>query len=301
MASQQTAKTHFVDANGAELAYRRLGRSSGIPLVMHIHFRGTMDYWDPALINRLAAARPVILFDNSGVGESTGTIPPTFKGWAQNVIALCEALSVTKIDLLGFSMGGATAQMVALEAPDLVRKLILAGTGPSFYPGMPRTPRGPFLQLASADAAIPDEVEASLAASFYPLTDEGRAAAKASWERISERRERSGYLDAKTAEQQAQGWRHWTSDDPTNSHPRLGELKMPVFVANGDFDALIHTDNSWELAKRIPNAHLHIYPNSGHGFLFQYADLFAAHVNLFLDDEDGDFMRQGTAFMRARI
>lgn len=191
MASHQTAETHqFVTTNGSKLAYRRLGQSFGVPLVMHMHFRGTMDYWDPAVINRLAAVCLVVLFDNSGVVESSGTIPPTLKSWVENVIALCVALSMKKIDLLGYSMGGAAVQMVALEAPGLVRKLILAATTPSVYPGMPVVAPGPYMQLAGADAASPEEVGASVAASFYPLIDKGRAAAKASWERISERKER---------------------------------------------------------------------------------------------------------------
>jgi len=135
MSTQQTAVTQYINLpNGTTLAYRRLGPSAGIPLLLHIHFRGNMDFWDPSLINPLAAQRPLILFDNSGVGRSTGTVPDTFGGWAANVIALTTALNIPQIDLLGFSMGGCVAQMVALNAPGLVRRLVLAGTRASRSP-----------------------------------------------------------------------------------------------------------------------------------------------------------------------
>lgn len=136
MSTQQTAKTQYVDVNGVKLAYRRFGRSTGIPLVMHIHFRGTMDHWDPALINPLAEAREIILLDNSGVGKSSGEVPDNYTAWAKVVIDLVGALDIKKIDMLGFSMGGFVAQLVALNAPHLVRCLILAGTGPSAGEGV---------------------------------------------------------------------------------------------------------------------------------------------------------------------
>lgn len=134
MSTQQTAKTLYTSVNNIKFAYRRLGPSPGLPLVMLQHFRGTMDHWDPAIINRLAAQRPVILIDNSGVGKSGDEVATTYRGWGDNVIAVLSALGIEKIDLLGFSMAGCAAQMVALTAPLLVNKLILAATCPSFGP-----------------------------------------------------------------------------------------------------------------------------------------------------------------------
>jgi len=134
MSTQQTAKTLYTSVNGINFAYRRLGQSTGTPLVMLQHFRGTMDHWDPATINRLASQRPTILMDDSGVRKIGGEVPTTYAGWADNVIALLGALGIERIDLLGFSMAGCVAQMVALNAPQLVQRLILAATCPSMGP-----------------------------------------------------------------------------------------------------------------------------------------------------------------------
>jgi pimeloyl-ACP methyl ester carboxylesterase len=129
MSTQQTAKTEYIEANGIKFAYRRFGLTTGVPLVFVQHFRGTMDHWDPDLINPPAKTRPIVLLDNSSVGFSGGEVPETFAGWAAKVVALVEALGTKQVDLLGFFMGGMTAQMVALNASHLVRSLILGGTG----------------------------------------------------------------------------------------------------------------------------------------------------------------------------
>jgi pimeloyl-ACP methyl ester carboxylesterase len=139
-----------------------------------------MDFWDLALINALAARRPVIIFDSAGVGKSSGKIPPTYQGWADSVITFIEALGIKRIDLLGFSMGGCCVQMVALTALWLVRKLILAGTRASQGPTMDTNSMhpGPFAFLSSSNTS--EDIEKSIAESFYYWTGEGRAAAKAS-------------------------------------------------------------------------------------------------------------------------
>ena len=185
MATQQTAATRSIDASGVRYAYRTPCPSFGTPFIMHIHFRASMGFWDPALINALAARRPVIIFDNAGVGKSSGEIPLTHQGWTDNVITFVEALGIKQIDLLGFSMGGCCVQMVALTAPWLVRKLILAGTRASQGPTMDTNSMhsGPLAFLSSSNT--PRDIEKSIAESFYYRTDEGRAAAKASWERFT--------------------------------------------------------------------------------------------------------------------
>ena len=175
MATQQTAATQFVDASGVRNAYRTLGPSSGTPLDMHIHFRASMDFWDLALINVLAARRPVIIFDNAGVRKSSGEIPPTYQGWADNVITVVQVLGIKQIDLLGFSMGGCCVQMVALTAPWLVRKLILAGTRASQGPTMDTNSMhpGPLALLSSSNT--PEDIEKPIAeASTTGLTREER-------------------------------------------------------------------------------------------------------------------------------
>jgi pimeloyl-ACP methyl ester carboxylesterase len=290
MSTQQTAVTQYIEANGAKLAYRRLGRTSGVPLVMLIHFRGNMDLWDPALINRLAEKRPILLFDNSGIGKSSGEVPLTFAGWAANCIALVQALEIEQVDVLGFSMGGCVAQMVALNAPaGLVRKAIFAGTRASISENPAAPDPKYFLYLKSALGE--EKYTEAHALSFFNNDEEGQTAARASWARINERtpktsgEERVGALAIESGDRQTEAYMHFMSDDPTNSFPRLHELKMPVLVVNGDNDLLVPSAYSWELVDHIENAHLHIYPKSGHGFLYQHARLVAQHFNEFLDGE----------------
>ena len=91
------------------------------------------------------------------------------------------------------------------------------------------------------------------------------------------------YLGREGAKIQAQAMMEWSTPNPRNSVERLGELKLPVFVCNGDDDVLVPTVNSWELLEGIKDAQLVIYPQAGHGFFDQYAELFAEHVRLFLD------------------
>lgn len=284
MSTQQTAVTQHIEANGNLLAYRRLGPATGVPLVLHIHFRGNMDFWDPALINPLAAKRPVIIFDNSGVGKSSGKVPNTFAGWAENVTALVQALNISQIDLLGFSMGGCVAQMVALNAPGLVRKLILAGTRASISPNTVGAD-WPLVERFAL-AMEPDAVEAAFTVSMFTTTSNGLSQAKKYWTRIHERKHDELIMDQETTQAQLNDpWTDWETPNPRNSYERLGELKMPVLVCNGDQDILVPTKNSFELQEKIEGAFLQIYPDAGHGFLFQYGELFAAHVHLFLDLE----------------
>lgn len=133
MSTYETAETKYIEVDGVKFAYRHFGAlsSGNLPLVFNIHFRGTMDHWDPELINPIAATRPVVLIDNSGVGRSSGEVPDSYAGWAANIIAVVEALRLDKVDVIGFSMGGFVAQLIALDAPHLVRRLIIAGSGPS--------------------------------------------------------------------------------------------------------------------------------------------------------------------------
>lgn len=283
MSTQQTAITQYVKiADGNTLAYRRLGPDHGVPLLLHIHYRGNMDFWDPSLINPLAASRPVIIFDNSGVGKSTGKVPPTFAGWAANVIALTTALKIPQIDLLGFSMGGCVAQMVALNAPGLVRRLILAGTRPSVGAG---TVGADWPLVERFTLAMEEEaVKAAFTESMFTTTPNGLAQAAAYWDRIHERDHDELIMDQATTQAQLNDpWTHWETPNPENSYERLGELKMPVLVMNGDQDILVPTANSFVLQEKIGGAFLHLYPDAGHGFLFQYGALVAAHVRLFLD------------------
>lgn len=288
MAAYQKPLTQYVSIANITFAYRRFGPPTGVPLVFMQHFRGTMDHWDPLLLSLLAIYRPLIIFDNAGIGASTGTIPATFTGWAADAIAFVSALGLTQVDLLGYSMSGAAAQMFALNAPQgIVRKLILAGTRASQSNRTVAGPPRPFAALFKAQTD--EESEAALAYSFYPETEEGRANAKAYWTRITEANNGvvPPFLSPEGGKAQAAAFVDWSTPNPDNSVERLGELKMPVFVVNGDDDVLIPTVNSCELREKIAGSQMMIYPKSGHGFLVQYAADFAEHVRLFLDGDAG--------------
>ncbi|KAK4949917.1 hypothetical protein LTR10_011759 [Elasticomyces elasticus] len=291
MAPAQTCITQYVTAStGVRFAYRRIGTANNIPLVMHIHYRANMDLWDPL---------PVIIFDNAGVGRSTGEVPETFQGWADDAIAFIEALDLKKVDFLGFSMGGYAAQMVALTAPHLVRKLILSGTSattPSadHVAGVvwPRETAPPEPIKALSDAFTTEEGRKALAFSFFYDDNMGRAAFQRYWTRLQERTVEPLKLDLldreKGGKRQYAAAVHAFRASPNGSFDRLSELKMPVLVANGDNDVLIPSSRSWELMTQISNAQLIIYPRAGHGFLWQFPELYATHINMFLDGTEFD-------------
>jgi pimeloyl-ACP methyl ester carboxylesterase len=229
MTTQQTAETKYIVANGVKLAYRRLGLNTGIPLVMMMHFRGNMDFWDPALINALAKSRPIILLDNAGIGKSGGEIPTTFQGWADHVINLVEALKIKQIDLLGFSMGGGASQFVVLKAPHSVRKLILAGTRTSKTPNTIHGPTDIFLPLANS--VTQSEFEESWTRSFFNHDSYGRAAAKASWDRIFSRtHDRSPHLSPELAKRQIEGYTKFLKPHPDNPYERIKEQVITIPV-----------------------------------------------------------------------
>ena len=250
-------------------------------------------------MNNIAVGRPVIIFDRAGVGRTDGNIRTTYYEWAKDVIAFAEALDLETIDLFGFSMGGCSVQMVALQAPKLVRKLIIAGSGPS-QPATeilgivwPRDvpPQKPIQMLASATTK--EDVEAAIAYSFSPDTETGREAAGQYFSRIYKRTSQSSggeepihsLLSLDKSREQREAYVDWSMPNPRNSFDRLGELPMPVLILNGDDDLLIPTSRSYELLKHIDNAQLTIYPRAGHGFLWQSAVRVAADVNAFLDND----------------
>src|ERR1700728_4280896 len=155
--THHTAPTQFVEANGIRFAYRRFGKTGGVPIVFNQHYIGTMDYWDPTVTDGLARDRGVILFNNAGVSSSTGEVPTTIEGMGANAIAFVKALGLKQIDVLGFSIGGLVAQEIALQAPDLVRRLVLVGTGPRSGESMDTgTPEGS--QIFGATYEHPDDL-----------------------------------------------------------------------------------------------------------------------------------------------
>ncbi|KAL2210229.1 alpha/beta-hydrolase [Sarocladium strictum] len=285
MSTYETAKTQYVTVGEIQFAYRRLGQATGIPLVLFMHFRGTMDHWDPALINPVAATRPVVLIDNAGVGRSQGEIPKTYTVWAQHYIDVISALGYQSVDIMGFSMGGCVAQMVALNAPSLVRRAIFCGTTPSTGPGVVNADLGPFNHLSAATSE--KEHREAFLDTMFNTSPRSRAAGEAAWRRITgARADRSKHVDLTGARRQGIAFVKFM--DPKQaanaSYDRFHELKMPILIANGCEDLLLPTENSllmWKMLSRC-DARLHLFPDSGHGFLFQYAQEFAGIINNFL-------------------
>ena len=273
--THDTAPTQFVEANGIRFAYRRFGKPGGVPLVMNIHYRGTMDHWDSAVTDGLAQSREVILFDNAGVGASSGQVPASFPAMATDAIAFIRALGINKADVLGYSIGGKVAQEIAVQAPDLVRKLILVGTGP----------RGADMSASkSADifAAQYDPPEHLWIAAHFSPSPAGRAAGLAYLERKHRRRDRSPEVTeaAATAQYEAIVKSNEKVDGVLDY---LAEIHQPTLVLDGNNDLIIPTINGYTLQQHLPNAQLIIYPDSSHAPFYQYPKLFLAHAELFLD------------------
>ena len=279
-ASQLTAPNRTVQAaNGVTYAYRRLGApvADTPPLVLLQHYRGNLDNWDPALVDSLAANGEVILFDNAGVGASTGDTPRTVTGMAHHALRFLEALGLTRVDLLGFSLGGFVAQELTLIRPWLVRRVVLAGTGPQGGEDM----------HGFADDVFPSAVRdepgpEDLLALFFTCSESSVAKG---WEfvgRIFKRTEnRDDETTLATRDAQLDAIHAWGVPDASRLN-RLAGIRQPALVANGDSDRMVPTQNSYLLAEHLPNARLKIYPDAAHGFLFQHPVEFATDVRAFL-------------------
>jgi len=278
--THQTAPTQYVEANGVRFAYRRFGNPQGVPLVMNIHFTGTMDHWDPAVTDGLAHGREVILFNNAGISSSSGTVPESIEEMAANAAAFIDALKLKQVDVLGFSMGGLIAQQLAITRPQLVRRLILVGTGPRSGEGMASlTPEAQEIFGVSYDE--PDHLW--LRVHFAPSAS-SQAAGRAFLERFRLRKEnRDPEANDKVAPAQLAALAKWGAARE-NPYAYLEAITPPTLVVNGDNDVIIYSINSWILQQHIPDAQLIIYPDANHGSLYQYPERFVAHVAQFLSE-----------------
>jgi pimeloyl-ACP methyl ester carboxylesterase len=268
------AETQYVEGASARFAYRRLGPRSGVPLVMAHRFRGTIDHWDPALLEVLSSERDVIVFDNAGTGRSSGTAPTTIDSLAQGLLEFVDALGLTQVDLLGWSMGGYVVQTATLKRPELVRRLIVAGSGPGRVPGMPAAPEK-VSQIMGKTVSDEDD----FLYLFFPDADEARQAGLASLRRLDTRLSES---HADVAPEAVQAQLAAISSFGTGVWDRLGELTLPVLVANGAHDVMISAFASYGMSQRLPNAKVILYSDAGHAFLFQHAEEFGHEVLRFL-------------------
>ena len=276
--SHLTAPTQFVTSNGVRYAYRRFGAETGTPLIFLQHFRGGMDHWDPAVTDGLAANRPVILFNNTGAASSSGETPNRVEAQADDAAAFVGALDLTQVDVLGFSIGGYVAQALTLRHPALVRRLVLVGTKPRAGDD---TDRHPDVNTVGTRHDIPTLEDFQFL--FFAPSPSSQAAGESFWER---RHRRTTDTDPPTSQQtmhaQVAAIVDWKQPHG-EPFADLATITQPTLVVNGNHDIMVPTINSYLLAQHIPNAELIIFPDSGHGSLFQYPDLFVTYVARFLD------------------
>ena len=263
----------------ALFTYRRLGPQGGVPLVLLQRFRGTIDWWDPEFVDYLAADHDVILFDNVGIGYSTGEPRDSVEGFAEGAIEFIEALGLPSVDLLGWSLGGIVAQEVARRRPELVRKLVVAGSAPGGQipdaPGLSEE----VLQIMTKPEADEDD----LLHLFYPATDSARAAGLQHLAKVSTRLAAGGpavSVQAATRQLTAIGQVMSVPFDTVRSS--LEAIKQPVLYANGVHDVMVPALASYVAVQHLDSAILVLYSDAGHAFLFQHARAFVTEVTNFL-------------------
>lgn len=276
LTTYQDAPTKTIDIGGAKFAYRELGPDTNTPVIFLNHLAAVLDNWDPRVVDGLAARHHVITFDNQGVGASQGKTPRSVTAMAHDAVAFIRALGYHQVDLLGFSLGGFVAQVIAEEEPRLVRKLILAGTGPAGGAGIDKVTPITLLDTLKATLTFKDPKEYL----FFTRTDNGKAAARQFVNRLKERTENRDKAISLTAfRSQLKAIHAWGGQKRSD----LSVINHPVLVANGDHDRMVPSSNSADLARRLPHAQLTLYPDAGHGGIFQYHDKFVNDAVNFLD------------------
>lgn len=283
MTTPQTSKvtwkdvpTRTVSAGGVEFAYRELGADNpGTPLVCLIHLAAVLDNWDPRVVDGLAARHRVITFDNRGVGASSGKPASSMEEMARDAITFIKAMGLGQVDLFGFSMGGMIAQEIVLMEPGLVRRMIITGTGPAGGEGIGKVARVTYLDMLRGLLTRQDPKQFL----FFTRTPAGIRAGKEFLQRLKERSaNRDKEITVAALQAQLKALRRWGAKKPAD----LSKIHHPVLVANGDSDRMVPSKNTYDLAQRLPNSELVIYPDSGHGAVFQFHADFLSKALAFL-------------------
>lgn len=271
----ESAPTRYVEGHGIRFAYRRLGPAAGTPLVLLQHFSGNIDAWDPAIVNALAADRPVIVFDNAGVGRSTGQTPDNVAAMARDAVDFIGAIGLSEVDLLGFSLGGCVAQQIAAEHGPLVRKLILVGTAPKGgEEHLLAVLQQAFSQTDAPDPRLP---------LFFTKSSASQSSGLAFLKRTQVRKDdRDTDNGSAVTDPQAKALITWCAT-PDPEHAMLSAIRQPTLVVSGSHDTMLPASNAYAMFKELSNAQLVLYPDSGHGALFQYHATFVSHVRTFLE------------------
>ena len=279
MASNVTAPTRFLDTGEHTYAYRRFGRGEGPPLLLLQHFTGTLDNWDPAVTDPLATRHDVILFENAGVGRSSGVAPDTIGAMAGHMLSFLGGLGVDRCDVLGYSLGGMVALQVAQDRPKVFRRMVIVGSAPRGGHDVMHLEK-PSLAVHLRDPDL--KGYAVLQKLFFTPSKASQAAGAAFIDRLMLRRsDREPISGQDIAQAQMAAFREW--NQPRGE--RFAELKtigQPTLVVNGVGDEMIPVENSYTLGEKLPNAVLLTFPDSGHGSLFQYPAAFTDHVAAFL-------------------
>ena len=273
--SWKDTPTQTIDADGVKFAYRELGPDTGGPVVFLTHLAAVLDNWDPRVVDGIAAEHRVITFDNRGVGASSGSTPTTIEEMASDAVTFIRARGFEKVDLFGFSMGGMIAQVIAQEEPHLVRKMIIAGTGPAGGEGIDKVTRISYLDTARGLLTRTDPKQYL----FFTRTPNGRRAGQEFLARLEERTsDRDKAISIRSFRAQLKAIHRWGQQTPAD----LASIRQPVLVANGESDKMVPSKNTVDLDRRLPNSQLILYPDAGHGGVFQFQEDFVKRTLEFL-------------------
>ena len=274
--SYAKAPARTITVGGVTYAYRELGPKGGIPVVFFVHLAGNLDNWDPRVIDPIAKEHHVIAFDNRGVGASTGQVPDSVEAMADDAYTFIRALRLDKVDIFSFSLGGFIAQALVVKHPELVRKLVLTGTGPAGGKDIDKVAGTTYLDILRATLTRSDPKEFL----FFNRNATGKPAARAFVNRLKERTiDRDAPITVKALQTQLKAIKKWGRSVPAD----LSKITAPTLIANGDNDRMVPSVLSEDLHRRIPGSELIIFPDSGHGGIFQFHDKFAPIAVQFLD------------------